>query len=284
MSKYKLEPGRTDLRIRPSSIDSFLGCSYQWALVFLMGHTSVPGSRAAIGTGIHAGAEKLWEDAMAKQDKEAIYVPGAIDAAVERFKEEEKLGLHYDAGEDRNTAINEVIVGTQTFASDIVPFTEIPDAVETRVTVEISGHPIVKDISGTIDYYGHGIIGDIKTSKRKATPENYEIQQSLYKHLAEANGMVVRYNLIQNIVLTKNPNGQVLELAPNVPKAKTVVNNLLDTLEVFAEDKVRPEVLFRGNPKYYLCSDKYCAFYRDCMFVKGEDPNRKQVHQVPVQL
>ena len=272
--KSKIEINNTELTIRPSSVDSALGCGYQWARVFLTGETSIPNARASIGTGVHSGAERLWQDAMKANDKGAMYLAGAVDAAVESFKEEAKKGLRFDAGEDINTAISEVVSGVNVFLEDIVPFVAIPRAVEKRYTIPIQGHPIVKNISGTLDYIEDGI-SDLKTSKRTASPYNYEIQQSIYKILAEANGEDVAYNTIQNVVLTKVPKGAVLDMPVNVEKAKVIVNNLIERLEVLATDTVKPEILFPGNPKYFLCSEKYCAFYNDCMFVKGESPDKK---------
>lgn len=277
MPKSKIIINNDELVIRPSSVDSFLGCAYQWARVFLTGESSIPNGRAAIGTGVHRGAEVLWKDAMKTGNKEDIYIPGAVDAAVQEYKEETKNGVQHNDGEDDNTAISQVVEGVNVFVDDIMPFAEVPLAVEQRYTVPIDSHPLVKALSGTVDYLSDRCIADLKTSKRKATTSNYEIQQSIYKILVESNGIPVDFNLIQNVVFTKNPNGQILDMKTNEPKAKTVVNNLLDTLEVLATDKVAPEILFRGNPKYYLCSEKYCAFYNDCMFVKGEGPEEEKV-------
>lgn len=273
--KSKIEINNTDLVIRPSSIDSFLGCSYQWARVFLTGETSIPNARAAIGTAIHRGVEVMWRDAMKINNKDIMHLSSAQDAAVEEFEKETSNGVSYDEDENFNTATKEVVAGVSAFLEDIVPFAEIPDEVEVRYTIPIEDHVLVKALSGTLDYRVTDTIADVKTSKRKATPSSYEIQQSLYRTLVKANGIAVNHNLIQNVVLTKVPNGQILDMPTNEDKAKTIVNNLLDTLTVLASDLIKPELLFRGNPKYYLCSEKYCAFYNDCMFTKGENPEDK---------
>lgn len=279
MSKSKIQINNTDICVRPSSVDSYLGCSYQWARVFLTGETSIPNARAAIGTAIHRGVEVMWQEAIDDKKKEPN-ISKMTDAAIQEFQEQEKLAegkLRFDDGENQKTAAVEVVRGVEAYVDDIVEFADIPLAVETRMEVEISDHPIVKQVGGTLDYLGKDNIVDTKTSKRKATPGNYEIQQSIYKELAQQNGHKVDYNLIHNVVLGKRDvRGEILQMPTNVPKAKTVMNNLLDTLEVLAEDIVKPEVLFKGNPKYYLCSDKYCAFYKDCMFVKGEQPEQKK--------
>lgn len=270
--KSLIQINNTDITLRPSSIDSFLGCSYQWARVFLTGETSIPSARASIGTGVHAGIEHMWTEIMPSGDKSQFSMPAAIDAAVEAFQEDIQQGVQFDEGEDKNTAISEIVQGVGVFAEDIMPFAEVPRAVEKRFTIPIAEHPIVAAVSGTVDYITDDTIADVKTSKRLATPANYEIQQSLYKTLARANGVDVQQNLIHNVVFTKVPKGQILDMQTNEAKAKVIVNNLLDTLQLLATDKIQPELLFRGNPKYYLCSDKYCAFHSTCMFVKGEEP------------
>lgn len=255
--------------IRPSSINTFQQCPQQWKRVFLDGQTSIPSARAAIGTAIHKAAEVLWNDAMITRKKDAN-LSMLTDAAMESFKEEGQKGLQYTKDETEGTASVEIIKGTEAFVDDIVPFASIPTGVEKRYTVEIPNHPIVESISGTVDYIAGDVIADLKTSKRKPTVANYETQQSIYKILANKNGENVKYNQIHGVVLKKQPEGTILEAQINETRAKAAVNSLLETLEVYHEDKVDPDILFRGNPQYYLCSATYCAFYNDCKFAKGD--------------
>jgi hypothetical protein len=267
----KLIINNTDIVIRPSSVDTFLQCSYQWAKVFLEGVNTIPGNRAAIGTGIHKGAEVMWSDAI-KTGKKDTNLTMITDAAVQAYEEEFAKGVQLDDGESKSGSVDEVVAGSRAFVSDIAMFTPIPKAVEIRATIEISGHPIVKAVSGTIDYLGKDNISDLKTSKRKPTPANYTTQQSIYRMLAESEGHAVNYNTIQGVVLKASPEGLIMPIETNVPQAKQIVNNMLDVLEIAVQDKVPLETLFRGNPKYYLCSNKYCSLYNTCPYVKGEEP------------
>lgn len=262
--------------IRPSSVDTFFNCSYQWAKTFLEGLPSIPGNRAAIGTAIHRGAETLWTESIKKGTK-VLNVTAATDAAVEEFEKLDKDGLQYDTDENAKTSIKEVVAGTQTFIDDIAVFTPLPIAVEERFTLDISDHPIVKAISGTVDYRNHDTISDLKTSKRKATTSNYTTQQSIYRVLANENDANIKYNNIQNVVLKTVPEGQVLPIEVNEPQARHMLNSMLDTLELAHTGRVALEVLFRGNPKYYLCDKKYCAHYNTCPFVVGRSPVKTQV-------
>lgn len=256
--------------LRPSSIDNFYGCAHQWYRVFILGQTSMTNNRASIGTAIHKAAEVLWTDAIASNKKDPNK-PKLIDAAIQEFKEEEAKDIQYGPGEDGNSSRKEIINGVEAFVDDIVPFTAIPDFVEKRFTIDLD-HPVVKALSGTVDYISDTTIADVKTSKRKPTPVSYEVQQSVYKMLAEANGRTVNTNLIQGVVLKKVSEGTILQAPTNIDKAKYLINNILDTTELMHKDIVDPDVLFRGNPKHMFCSERFCAFYNDCKFVNGDLP------------
>lgn len=255
------------LRIRPSSIDNFYNCAFQWAKVFLGGTVTIPNARAAIGTAVHRGVEEMWLEAKLKQSKEDINLQMMTDAAIQEFQELDQ-DLFYDNGEDSNTAEETVSDGCRVYVEDITPFAEIPDGVEEFFKIDID-HPIVKEIGGTVDYRTFTEISDVKTSKRKPVPQSHVVQQSTYKILAEANGHTVDRNTIQGVAFTKNPVGYIMELEPNVPRTKFLINQLLDTLEAYYNG-ADPKTLFRGNPKYYLCDPRYCNLYSRCPYVNGD--------------
>jgi len=256
------------LILRPSSLDSFVQCPQQWYRVFILGGISIPNSRAAIGTAIHKGVEEMWNDSIKAKTK--IASRGSMaDAAMEAFKEEEQKGLVYSGDESQGSCAKEIVIGMDTYVDDIVPWVVIPTGVEQRYNITITNHPIVGGISGCLDYVEEklGIISDLKTSKRKHNVSNSSTQQSIYKYLVEENKIKVNVSNIQSVVLKAKPEGHVMDAQINMPKAKSVVNSLLDTLEVLEKDVINPDILFRGNPKYWLCSPKYCAFYNECKFV-----------------
>lgn len=253
--------------LRPSSLDEFAQCPQKWYRSFIGGESSFVNSRAAIGTAIHAGVETMWNDCI--QVKTKIKSMSAItDSAMDAWKEEEQKGIKYDSNETEGTCAKEIITGIDTFIDDIVPWVSIPTAVEQRYTVNID-HKLVSGISGLLDYVhvDKGIISDVKTGKRKHNVSNSSTQQSIYKYVVEENGIKVNWSTIQNVVLKAKPEGHVMDCAIDVHKAKTLVNTLLDTLDVYLEDTVSPDILFRGNSKYWLCSPRYCAFYETCKFV-----------------
>lgn len=256
------------ITIRPSAVDGFLQCPRQWALTHIGGIKSMPGARAAIGTAIHTAIEEEWKLAIASGKKD-FNVNAMADIATSELVELDNEGLEYDQNEDLNTAQAAAVGGVKAFAEDIVPFTPIPIAVETRFTIALD-NPVVENLSGTVDYINKDSIADVKTSKRTPSPANYVTQQSIYKLLAEANGQIVKHNLIQGVVLKAKPEGTILTLEPDVERAKFSVNTILDVTDVFSQQIVHPDILFRGNPKYYLCDKKYCALHSTCPYVKGE--------------
>lgn len=258
-----------DIRIRPSAVDGFYACAYQWGKTFLEGKRTIPGARASIGTSIHAGVETLWQEAIETGKKDAN-LSKLTDSAMEAWKEDTHDGVNFDAGEDAGTAAVEIVKGIEAFVDDIVPFTKIPKAVEEFYKVDIE-HPLVSELGGTVDYITNDTIADVKTSKRKLSPPSYTTQQSIYKYLAQANGVDVKHNLIQGVVLKKSgPEGMILTMDTDVPLAKSLINGMLDTLDIIVKDVAPIETILRGNPKYYLCSPKYCGEYDTCPFVNGK--------------
>lgn len=255
------------LRIRPSAVESFYGCAYAWGKNFLEGTPSFTNSRAAIGTAIHAGVEAMWLEAIANGKKDPN-ISMMTDAAMQAWKEETHDGVQYGEGENEGSCAVEIIKGTEAFIEDIVPFTSIPKAVETFFKIDID-NPLVSELGGTVDYLGNGVIGDVKTSKRKSGPEGHTVQQSIYTYLANANGEQINSNVIQQIVLKKQPEGAILQLEPDIEQAKYLVNGILDTMTLIAKDVAPIETILRPNPKHMFCSEKFCAHYRTCPAVKG---------------
>lgn len=269
-SKFRIKVINEDIRLRPSSIDTFFQCPYQWGKVFLEGISTIPSARAAVGTAIHRAAEVMWLEAMQSQKIEPN-LSMMTDAAVEAWKEETQKGVSYDEDDNENVCLKEIVAGSNIYAEDIAPFAQIPYAVEEFLSVPIK-HPLVKEVGGTIDYRAKNTIADIKTSKKKPTASNYRTQQSIYKYLANANGKDVSVNLIHGIVLKQKPEGTIIPADINVEQAKSLVNMVLDTLEIVSKDIMPVEVLLRPNPKYYLCSPKYCSLYgKNCPATCGVD-------------
>ena len=284
MSNKTIKVNNESLRIRPSAVDTFYGCAWQWAKSHIEGISSIPNSRAAIGTAIHKGIEVSWNQAISS-GKVDHNLSMMTDAAVAEFEEETKEGVGYGSGETKGSCIQEVIKGTEAWIEDISGFLTPPTATEKFFTIPMN-HSMVAEIGGTIDYIEEkaGIIDDVKTSKRTVSPAGYVTQQSIYKLLAEENGVPINYQRLQNVVLTKQPKGAIVTMEPDVEHAKVLVNGILDVLDVFHEDKVPAHLLFRGNPKYMFCSDKFCAHHATCPWVRGEVPVARKADIAAIKL
>lgn len=273
------------MTLRPSSIGSFINCPYQWYNVFILGKNTIPGARAHLGTAIHKSAEVLWSDAINTGVKD-LNISRATDAAVEELHEICKQQPP-EYGDDKPEEIEKLAVeGAKAFINDLAPIIDIPLAVEKRYTIEID-NPIIDKISGSLDYVGERSIHDIKTTKNKPVMSNYSLQQGAYALLREGNGEQIDNIKIQAVVLKdatakkqseahgllmdmiEDNTNPFLSLESIKEQSRYVINNILDTVNVYSKDIVRPEILFRGNPKSMLCSNKYCNLYAECPFVKG---------------
>ncbi len=277
MSKF-LAINKTDIRIRPSAVDGFYGCAFQWAKRFLEGVPQGPtGNRASIGTAIHAGAEQFWEEVKASGDREVFNLTAMTGRAVEAFEKDIEDGVKYGKDENANTSIVEIAHGVETFADDIGQFVAMPTFIEEYFEVPLE-HKLVTAVGGTVDYIAGKTLADIKTSKRKPAPQSHVVQQSIYKFLAESNGHEINNSTIQGVVLKKSgSDGMVLPLETNVEQAKFLINGILDRIDVALEDTIPLHVLFPGNPKYMFCTRLYCEHYETCPFVLGEDMKKIQV-------
>lgn len=141
--------------------------------------------------------------------------------------------------------------------------------VEKSFSIEIQGHPVVASIGGTVDYIGDNCIHDVKTSKRMTVPSAYAMQQTVYALLCEHHKINIEKCYIQGIILKAQPEGCVQEVHINKAQVLYIINSMLDALDLYSTDMVDPDTIFGGNPKYYLCTPKYCGRFSECSFVNG---------------
>ena len=266
--------------LRPSSIGSFINCNYQWYNTHIMNVQSIPNARATLGSSIHKSAEVIWLDAINKGKKD-LNLTMAVDAAVEEYHELLKLDdPQFDDNENKDTIEKEVIQGTTKWVEDIAPNVDIPIAVEKFYETPVD-NPIFTRVAGSIDYVGANSIHDIKTSRKKPTLKNYDLQQATYAILREKNGETIDTIKIQSVILGKKEiKAEVYDLIQDSTdhfktiedikkQTKYIINNILQKSKLLQSDKIDPKIIFTGNPNSFLCSNKYCALYDTCPFVKG---------------
>jgi hypothetical protein len=238
------------VRIRPSGVSSFYNCPLQWKLTHLDGLKSIPNSRAMIGTAVHKVAEITWKEAIESGAKD-LNESKSTDIASETFKELDKEGMKYNGFDTFESCQKEAIEGAKCFTREIAPKEAIPKAVEKFYSIDLQNG---FEIAGSVDYVGVDMIADLKTTRKKATPNNYLLQQSIYAVLSGA-----KECKIQNIVLKKKPESHILPLEHNIKYTKKIVNDLITRIKSYQESG--NSLLFPANPTSCLCSDKYCSFF-----------------------
>ena len=260
-------------RIRPSSVSSFAACNKSWYESYANDKNTTlafTNSAAAVGTAIHAAVEHMWSDTMIKGVKHADF-DGMYEAGKVAFIGETnsiKTIFKYDKDMDEESCLDNIARGTRAYINDILPWIGIPSHIETRFSMPVVSKDFV-ELSGTVDYFDvkQCILADIKTSKRKVQAQSHVIQQSIYKYLVQKNGYTVNQSLIHAIIILKTEcYGEILELQPDIPQALYVVDVLLKKLEAVNKYGLDPDVIFSGNNKHYLCTDKYCEHRPNCKF------------------
>lgn len=252
------------LRLRPSSLQQFLGCPAQWFQASVFNNFQRPAAAAVAGTSLHKGAEVGYTDKINTGNLPPISF--LTDVVVETWKEiNEDNDLEYGKGEDYYSYESDLVKGMKDYYNELMPLTD-PVAVEKRYTVKLD-HPVFEDVSGSLDIVLDRGVVDLKHTKRKTNADKYVLQQSTYTWLRQQNGEVSNFNEIHNVIRGKGT--ERLALAPKVDYARQVINLILDTMEEFYE--TGDQNLFRGtNPySYFLCSKQWCGYWNECPFVKG---------------
>ncbi|MCH9740365.1 MAG: hypothetical protein K0U38_05945 [Epsilonproteobacteria bacterium] len=258
--------------LRPSTVIGFASCERSWFNNFVKGVKSINSSKAMVGTAIHSAAEYYWTGCIKDNTKLDWNMSELQEYAMDCFLAGENVV--YESGENEQTCKNKIFNGTSALFRDIIEYTDVPLKTEYRVTMPIE-HPMIKDISGTIDYLGKDSIADIKTSGAKYQPKKAVVQQSIYKMLAEYNGYTVNNCTIQAVILLKNSTyGQVAEVQTNLGMAEALIESIKLKLHYYynmkmegkLSDEIIEDLLFAGNPGHYLCDDRFCPSRPTCKF------------------
>ncbi|BAF69568.1 PD-(D/E)XK nuclease family protein [Nitratiruptor sp. SB155-2] len=260
--------------IRPSSVHSFFDCPYRWAQIHLLGIRSFGNFQTLRGTGVHAGAEEIWEESQ-KAGSKTFSLSAAKDRAAEtvekRVEEEE---FRFEDFETPEQAKDDAVKGVEVYAKEIVPKVDIPIQVEHYFEAELDDD--IK-IGGTTDSINpDGKIRDIKTSTRKVQPSKYIEQLSIYKRLAEVNDIKTQDKaIIENVVFLKNNIGaHVMEVQIDVEGTKRKIDDIVKRIKLWKEandEFGKLDILFPPNPNSFMCSEKFCPIYNSC-YIKNDVP------------
>jgi hypothetical protein len=275
--------GLWPLTVRASSAATFVDCPRRWAAQALRGtiealgyalRSPEPGIGAAVGSGVHRGAETHWRDFIARGG------PGDEADAIERGIEElrhrlRERGTIYDQTTPGPSQA-EHAVGRMTRAyrdAAVRTIKTAPRIVEGRVAcavehgrIELAGHPdLLLDAGG---------LRDIKTGRRTAV---WNVQLGCYSLLLRAAGEPVRavgVDFAQRVPSSKDQ-PPVVGVAHRQDIAERAAHRALRGIrEAVGEfSETRDPWAFVANPSSMLCSDRYCPAHgtRWCMEHRGGD-------------
>ena len=255
------------ITLRPSSLSNFVACPLQWYNTHILKQPTHKNTSALRGTAIHKGIEDFWRQAILAGDKTyPLYkiVESAHDCLSDHLKN--PCTVNNDLSLTVNDINESIKKGLYHWYVSSMPLLAIPDEVEYRMAVPVN-NPIIKEIAGTADYIQGFFLDDVKTSKSTIRPQSYKLQQTVYKLLANKNGFTIKTSRIQGIIFNKaDVRTSMSEVLVDEQQARTIIKYVLETCKLLDEGSVDPKILFRGNPSHYLCSDKWCSFYKNCDF------------------
>ena len=265
------------ITLRPSSIQQFYRCPYQWAQVHLLNNPVKPAAAARAGTAIHEAFEEGFKYKMKTQElpEEDVLISKAQQSWRELNEQEE---LIYRKDESFDKYENDIIDGVRTYHREMMPHIE-PFKVEERFSLELD-HPYVKEFAGTADLIAKGgllnsayELIDYKFTKRPTSSAHYMLQQNAYMFLIkECRGLNLQSSTLHNIVRPNTRNGariNVLEVDYKEKYFKYMINTLLDSITEFMENGTGLLNGFANPVDNYLCNSTWCGYWTQCPHVEG---------------
>jgi RecB family exonuclease len=258
--------------VRASSVGALLDCAARWQAIYRQG-LRVPGSLAAqLGTAIHAGTAVFDTERLTGA---AGSVNAATDAAAEVFdKPREEIALQAD---DNPRQAQDIAVSlTEKYCTEYAPTVEYA-AVELNVNaLELTDLGIT--LTGTTDRVrrreeGLGV-SDLKSGKTavsaqgQAKTAGHAVQLGVYELIAEA-GMGIRMDAPAEIVgLQTNVTREKQRIASGDvwrPSETLTGDGVQEGLLPVIAKLAKGEIVI-GNPKSFMCSEKFCPVWKTCFF------------------
>lgn len=276
-------------RVRASSIASFFDCPARWAATHLEGMRLPARAPTIIGTAVHAStavfdasrlsenkatwlsaddAAEVLESTLKNPDQEVIWDGVTMDKAMRvglgvhtRYCNEIAPGQIYVAVEE---TLNELVIDVPCNPSDPEETLEIT----LTGTLDRIREEAVQGATTTnrLPIYGYGI-ADVKTGARACSTATgkHKAQIGVYELLAEASGdrpITLPGQLIQ--LQTSSNYAAALEPVHGSRLALLGVDSRVGLLEHMARMLKTGD--FYGNASSFLCTEKYCANYQNCLF------------------
>jgi len=261
------EPGDV---LSPSGASGFLSCAFKWFARHVLHLPDPPTGALTMGSAVHAAINANFEQKIeTKRDLPPMGVKAIYDDAWQLMVKGEyppryqggQPSLPTEFRDDEDPAelkrLGEAL--TLKYLDEACPEIE-PKAVEFKVSGTING----VRVRGYLDLLdAQGRVIDLKTAARTPSEisSDYRFQVATYRQLL--GGIVTGEARVDTLVKTK------------VPKL-VQMSCTIDQSDVDSVEKLYPVVqrgirggFFPPNRSHYLCSRKYCGFWRECQHQFG---------------
>jgi len=256
------EPGDV---LSPSGASGFLSCSFKWNCRHILKLPDPPTGALTMGSAVHAAINANFEQKIeTKRDLPPISVKAVYDEAWSLLVKGEyparyqgsKPALPTEFRDDEEPAelkkLGEAL--TLKYLDEACPEIE-PKAVEFKVMGTING----VRVRGYIDLLdAQGRVIDLKTAARTPSEisSDYRFQVATYRQLL--GGIVTGEARVDTLVKTKTP--KLVQIGCTIDRSDV---DAIERLYPLVQRGIRGG-FFAANRSHYLCSRKYCGFWREC--------------------
>lgn len=258
-------------QLRASSIAELLDCPKRWEQKYIYGQFLPSSPPAAIGTAVHASTAVYDQS---KIDGSGLTVDDAAGAAIDSLYNPTEEVDWQDV--DKSDAEQTVLAVHNVYCNEVSPTQDYLIVEHTLEPLQIDmGDGLVLEMTGTldrvrVDALGAKGVADVKTGKTAVNAKG-EVQVSkhlpqlgAYTLLAEQEfGTLAAPAAVIGLATLKTPRAGVQE----VPGAKEALIGKEDQPGIlhFVSTYFKTG-LFPPNPGSWLCSEKFCPYYRRCQF------------------
>lgn len=262
------------ITIRASAWSGLFDCAYRFEGVHILGMRNTVGLRAALGTAIHAGTAvfdqaRITGDTVTTNDAAGVFVDKLRDPENEFNPHQDDLTMQ----EAEKTGISLLTK----YCSEVSPqYNFVAVEMETKPLDIDCGSGVVVRLTGTMDRarikkssFGVGIAdlksGSASVQKGVAVTKGHGAQIGTYELLYEHTTGEQITSEAEIIGLKTKGKPEIATGTIRNAKNVMVGTNQHPGLIEFAAEMFKSG-RFYPNPKSMLCSEKYCARWKSCVF------------------
>jgi hypothetical protein len=253
--------------ISPSGFGTYIKCPRQYEYAYVKGIRKAPGIAMLKGTSIHKGAEVVHRHTI--EHGVPLGVDEATQAVADTFAAEEE-SVEDVTKEEKGVAKDEAIKSFRVYHRDAVPHIK-PVAAEKPFAVKIGTVPV----RGVIDLIDKvpgeysleddpelpppeiEVVSDLKTTAKRWSPQQLAFDQQLTIYAIVENTSRVRIDMLlaQKKATTYCP--------MRAHRSRAMKQSLVEDLEEVVT-YIKKGVFPRCNPTSWVCTERYCGYYKDC--------------------